>query len=49
MNVFNADDRIARRGLLGTAARAAFGLSVLEGLSGRFASAQPPAAGGTAG
>jgi uncharacterized protein (DUF1501 family) len=47
MNVFNADDRIARRGLLGTAARAAFGLSVLEGLSGRFASAQPPAAGGT--
>jgi hypothetical protein len=47
MTIFAADDRIARRSLLGTAARAAFGLSVLEGLSGRFASAQPAAAGGT--
>lgn len=46
MTIFAADDRIARRSLLGTAARAAFGLSVLEGLSGRFALAQPAAAGG---
>lgn len=42
-----ADDRIARRGLLGTAARAAFGLSMLDGLSGRAVSAQSPAAAGT--
>lgn len=47
MNVFAADDRIARRGLLGTAARAAFGLSVLEGFSGRRAAAEVPAAAGT--
>jgi len=45
--LFTADDRIARRGLLGGAARAAFGLSVLEGLAGRPASAEAPAAAGT--
>jgi hypothetical protein len=44
---FSADDRIARRGLLGTAARAAFGLSVLEGFTGRHAAAETPAVAGS--
>jgi uncharacterized protein (DUF1501 family) len=48
-HLFGDDERLARRSLLGSAARAAFGLSVLEGFSGRGAAAAaqaPPAAAG---
>jgi len=47
IHLFGDDERLARRSLLGGAARAAFGLSVLEGFTRRVAAAQAaPAAAG---
>jgi uncharacterized protein (DUF1501 family) len=48
-SMHDGDDALSRRRLLGQAARAAFGITLLDGLAGALGAAEAPAAGGAGG